>query len=42
MRLVAHMLVVIENLNRYVAKQFNDDQITQCDRSDSTFMLVWF
>ena len=33
--------VVIENVNRYVAKQFSEEQITKCDRSDSIFMLVW-
>ena len=32
--------VVIKNVNRYVAKQFNDEQITKFDRSDSIFMLV--
>ena len=33
---------VTENGKRQVAKQFNDEQITKCDRSDSIFMLVWF
>ena len=34
--------VVIENVNRYVAKQFNGEQSTKCNSSDSIFMLVWF
>ena len=34
--------VVIENVNRYVVKQFNGEQSTKCNRSDSIFMLVWF
>ena len=34
--------VVIENVNRYVVKQFNGEQSTKCNSSDSIFMLVWF
>ena len=34
--------VVIENVNRYVVKQFNGEQSTKCNRSHSIFMLVWF
>ena len=33
---------VPENGKRQIAKQFNDEQITKCDSSDSIFMLVWF